>query len=180
MFDDEESSTYPERDQHIFDEKVDKEGGVFIEPQHSQRDCNTPGNECGPDEYPEDPYAIDNRTGTGDDMTYSFGVELPNPDDQHLVPEGHYRRGHRGPATDYEVETELGDKDENDLWGRQQELIEEDVNDGVKMPVGMNDEDAEKVLDMMGAEFSEEDQAETSATGEPTTGPDHGGFDDEG
>lgn len=178
MIEDEERTEYPERDQHIFDEKLEREEGILIEPAHTQRDCNTPGNECAPDDYAEDPYAVDNRPGTADDMTYSFGVELPNPDDQHLVPEGRSHRSNATPGSDYDVETELGDKDENDMWGQQQALIEEDVDDGVKMPLGLTDKDAEEVLDMMGAEFSGEDQTETSATGEPTTGPEHGGFEE--
>jgi hypothetical protein len=176
MQDDEERDTYPEREQHIFNEKVVREGGVFVEPEHQQRDCNTPGTECGPDDYAEDPYSIDNRPGTSDDANYSYGVELPNAGDLHLIPDRGVRRRGGNAAPDEESELDLGERDERDLWRRQRSLMEEDSEEGIELPQGLDDEDAERVIDGMGAEFTEEDVADTSATGYPTSGSEHGGF----
>jgi hypothetical protein len=172
--DDDESTVYPEREQHIFNEKLERDGGVFVEPQHGQVDCNQPGNDCAPDDYAEDPYAIDNRTGTVDDANYSMGVELPNAADLHLVPEGRsHLHGKRAP--DEEADTEPGTQDAAALWGAQQLLIQEDVGDGVHVPEGL---DGERVLGAMGdgeGPEAAEDAAPTSATGDPTT-EDRGGF----
>lgn len=176
--DDDENPNWPEREQHVFDEKLERDNGVFAEPQHMQRDCNSPDAECATDEYPEDPFAIDNRPGTADDATYSMGVELPNAADQHLVPEGRtHQSGHSAP--DEEREWEPGELEERDLWRRQRPLIEEDVDDGIKFPRGVSDEEAQHTLDAMGDETSDNVPDMTqggSATGEPTTAPDHGGF----
>lgn len=175
--DDDKANNWPEREQHIFEEKLDREGGVFVEPQHTQVDCNSPDADCATDEYPEDPYAIDNRSGTIDDTTYSMGVELPNAADLHLVPEGGVHQAGRA-APDEEPERDLGELEERDLWRRQRPLIQEDEGDGVKVP-GATDEQAQRVLDAMGDESSDNTPDMTqgiSATGEPTTAPDHGGF----
>lgn len=175
---DDENTNWPEREQHVFDEKLEREGGVFIEPQHTQVDCNSPDAGCATDEYPEDPFSIDNRPGTVDDPTYSMGVELPNAADQHLVPEGGTHQGGR-PAPDEEREWEPGELEERDMWRRQRALIEEDADDGIKMPAGTSDEQAERILDAMGDESADNVPDMTqggSATGEPTTAPDRGGF----
>ncbi len=178
MYQDDESNVWPEKEQHVFEEKLERDGGVFIEPQHMQRDCNQPDAECGTDEYAEDPYSIDNRTGTVDDLTYSMGVELPNAADLHLVPEG--GTSQRGPAArDEEPERELGELEARDTWRHQRPLIEEDVDDGIKMPVGTSDEEAERILDTMGDESSDAIPTGSeagSATGSPTSEPEHGGF----
>lgn len=175
MKDDEERTTYPEREQHIFNDKLVREGGVLVEPEHQQVDCNDPEIECGPDDYPEDPYSIDNRTGTPDDANYSFGVELPNADDLHLVPDSGRMSVGETEGAEEPPERDLGELEERDMWRRQRPLIEEDVEAGADLE-GMSDEDADRVVDMMGAEFTQEDQADTSATGAPTAGEDHGGF----
>lgn len=176
MFDD-ESDVWPEREQHVFNEKLEREGGVFIEPQHTQVDCNDPENlGCAPDEYPEDPYAVDNRPGTPDDVTYSYGLELPNAADRHLVPEGATHQS-GPPAPDEEREFEPGERDERDLWRRQRALIEEDA-DSPKLPVGMSDEDGRRVMGAMGddeGDEASEDATTVSATGFPST-EDSGGF----
>lgn len=176
--DDDENPNWPEREQHVFEEKVERIGGAFVEPEHSQVDCNEPGAECATDEYPEDPFSIDNRPGTVDDPTYSMGVELPNAADLHLVPEGGTRQAGR-PAPDEEREWEPGELEERDAWRRQRALVEEDEVDGVKMPRDTSDEDAQRILDTMGDESSDvvPDMTQgTSATGESTSGPEHGGF----
>jgi hypothetical protein len=147
-----------------------------VEPEHQQVDCNQPGTECGPDDYPEDPYAIDNRPGTPDDADYSRGVELPNADDLHLIPDRGVRRSGGEFAPDEEAERDLGERDERDMWRRQRPLIEEDAEEGIDIPPGIGEQDAERVVDMMGAEFTQEDATDTSATGAATSGEDHGGF----
>lgn len=176
MYGDDESDQWPEREQHIFDEKVERVGGVFVEPEHTQVDCNQPDAGCATDEYPEDPYSVDNRPGTVDDPTYSFGVELPNAADQHVVPEGATHQ--TGPEAGDEPELELGERDERDMWRRQRSLIEED-SDSPNLPVGMSEEDQGRIASAMGDDQGDgapEDIAETSATGSPTSGEDHGGF----
>lgn len=175
--DDDKANNWPEREQDVFEEKLERDGGVFVEPQHTQVDCNAPDAGCATDEYPEDPYSVDNRPGTVDDPTYSMGVELPNAADLHLVPEGGVHQSGR-PAADEEPERDLGELEERDLWRRQRPLIEEDEDDGVKL-LGASDDEARRVLDAMGDESSDSVPDMTqggSATGEPTTGPDHGGF----
>lgn len=178
MADQDEETTHPERGRHIFEERLEREGGVFVEPQHDEVGCADPEVECGPDDYPEDPFAIEHRPGTVDDAGYSMGVELPDAGDLHLIPDrGRLRSGERAP--DEEAELALGERDERDLWRRQRPLIEEDSEEGIDMPAGMDDEDAARVMDAMGAEFVEEDQADVSATGSATSGPDRGGFSEE-
>lgn len=176
MFDD-ENDVWPEREQHIFDEKLEREGGVFLEPQHSQRDCNNPDDAgCAPDEYPNDPYTVDNRPGTPDDVTYSFGLELPNAADLHVVPEGGVHQAGQA-APDEERELDPGERDERDMWRRQRSLIEEDET-GIRLPDGMTEDDGRRIMGAMGDDQGDEapeDVADVSATGSTTT-EDHGGF----
>jgi hypothetical protein len=168
---------YLERDQRVFDEKVEREGGVFVEPQPQGKDCNSEREACAPDDYPEDPYAVDNRPGTPDDAGYSFGLQTNDAADHHLIPEG---RSHQsGPsAPGVEHEEELGQKDEDDLWRRMEPLVEEDVAEGIRMPEGVSEEQGERIIDAMGAEFTPEDQIDNSAIAQVTGEPDHGGFPD--
>lgn len=181
MFDD-ESDVWPEREQHIFDEPLTREGGVFVEPEHAQQDCNNPDNlGCAPDEYPDDPYAIDNRPGTPDDVTYSYGLDLPNAADRHLVEEGKvHEAGPAAPAEERDLDP--GVRDERDLWRHQRALIEED-EDSPRLPEGMTDEDVARVRGAMGddeGDEASEDAATISATGYPSSTGDHGGFPDRG
>lgn len=166
MATDDERDTYPEREQHYFDEPLQAEGdGWLREPQHTREGCDTSGEKCGPDEYPEDPFATGNRPGTVDDLPNSFGVELPQADDEHLVEQG--RTHHAGPEAGEERERDLGDREARDLWRRQRPLIEEDEH-GVQLPVGMTEEEGRRVMDAMGDDEgtgASEDVAEESATG---------------
>lgn len=169
---------YLDREQRVFDERLERIGGVFVEEQHGEVDCNSEANACAPDDYPEDPYAIDNRPGTPDDVTYSIGLQSPDADDQHVVPD--VRTHHSGPpASATERDTELGTEDERDLWARNRPLVQEDVDEGVMLPLGMDEDEGERVLEAMGDEASEvapDSATGTSATGEPSSAPEHGGF----
>ncbi len=156
MYDDDDKD-YDSLQGHLANDKLVREGGVFIEPQHSEVDCNQEAQSCGPDDYPEDPYAIDNRPGTPDDLGYTWGVEIP---------------GDAGAD-------KLGQDDADELWSLQEPLIEEDVDDGIKMPAGVSAEDARRILDAMGDEAAEvlpEASEGVSATGGDDAGEGHGGF----
>jgi hypothetical protein len=169
-----------DREQHFVNERMEREGGVFVEPEHTNVDCNQEEPACAPDEYPEDPVAIGNRPGTVDDLTYSQGVQPPNAADQQIFPEGRTRLG-KEKAPDTERELPLGQADEDELWRAQEPLIEEDEVSGVKLPEGMDEENGERILDVMGdgsAVDISEDVAGSSATAEPDLPEEHGGFPD--
>lgn len=177
MFADDNDTEYLDKDQRVFNERLERIGGVFVEPERTEVDCNTE-EACAPDDYPEDPYAIDNRPGTVDDIGYGLGVTTRDANDRHVMPDVAGRQV--GPkASDTERDLELGTEDEQDLWRMQEPLIEEDVDDGIKIPAGMDDEDAERVMAAMGDDSGDatpEGIEGNSATGEPTTTPDRGGF----
>lgn len=178
MYDDNNDIEYLDREDRVANEKLERVGGVLIEPQKMEVDCNSEEAACAPDDYPEDPYSIDNRPGTPDDVGYSQGLLSPDANDITFVPEGGVREsGPRAPAT--ERERDLGTEDEEDLWRRNEPLVEEDVDDGVRLPLGMNEQDGERVMGAMGDDSGDatpENVEGGSATGEPTTIPDHGGF----
>lgn len=167
-----------DRDQHLVNERLEREGGVLIEPQHTGVGCEQEDPACAPDEYPEDPVAIDNRPGTVDDLTYSQGVQPPKANDLQFFEES--RSGHSGPsAPDTERDKPLGQADEDELWQAQEKLTQEDEASGIRLPEGMSDEDGERVLDALGdgsAIDTSEDIAGRSATAEPGLSEDHGGF----
>lgn len=167
-----------DRDQHLVDERLEREGGVLIEPQHTDVDCNREEPACAPDDYPEDPVSIGNRPGTVDDLPYSHGVEPPKANDRFLAPEGRTRPGSEE-ASGTERDLPLGQPDEDELWNHQRPLVEEDEVSGIKLPEGMDDEEGERVLDALGdgsAGEATEDVAGRSATAEPTLPEEHGGF----
>ena len=166
---------YLERDQRVFDEKVEREGGVFVEPQQQRTGCESERDACAPDDYPEDPYGIDNRPGTPDDPGYSFGLQSKDAADHHVIPEGRSHQSGRS-APGVERDEEAGQADEDDLWRRMEPLVEEDTAVGVKLPEGATEEEGEEILDAMGAEFTPEDQTDNSAIGQVAGEPDHGGF----
>jgi hypothetical protein len=65
------------------------------------------------------------------------------------------------------------------MWDRNEALVQEDVDDGLKMPLGLDDDDSRRVMDAMGDEAAEEfTESGTggSATAEPSSAADHGGF----
>ena len=146
MYIDPDDIDVDEPEGRLANEKLVREGGVFVEPPHYEVDCNrTPGS-CAPDDYPEDPWSVDNRPGTPDDLGYAFGTDATGAED---------------------------------LWEQQQALLEEDTENGVVLPEGMTAEDAQRVVDLMGDEVADampEGEKSSSATGESTIGPEHGGF----
>jgi len=178
MYVDDDDMEYLDREDPLANEKLERIGGVLVEPQHSEVDCNREEDACAPDDYPEDPYAVDNRPGTTDDVGYSPGLQSKDANDISFVPEGGvHQSGRSAPSTERDVDP--GTADEKDLWQRQEPLIEEDVDDGLKIPLGMDDEDGKRILDAMGDDSSDETSdgiAANSATGESTTNPEHGGF----
>jgi len=178
MYDDDDAIEHLDREQRVFDEKLERVGGVFVEPEHTEVDCNAEPNACAPDDYPDDPYSIDNRPGTPDDVGYSLGLQSRDANDLSVVDEGRvHEHGRRAPDTERDLEA--GTLDEKDLWDRQKPLITEDEDDGIKVPLGMNEEDAERVMSAMGDDSGDatpEGIEGNSATGEPTSVPDHGGF----
>lgn len=160
------------REQKQFEERLDRDGGLLIEPHDSE----TAPEELPPDDYVTDPWADGDRPGTVDDLPYTMGVETPDADDLNLVPEGATRRA-GSPAPDEEREAEPGRRDERDLWAKQKPLIAEDEDDGIKLP-GFDDETAKRVVDAMGDDVADplpDAPNGTSATGS-VSGPDHGGF----
>lgn len=163
---------YLEDDQRVFNEKLERDGGVFIEPQRTQVDCNSDPGDCAPDDYPTDPYAIDNRPGTPDDVGYSYGIAGLDAADHHVIAEGISRTGRAASEVDPMAETEV--RDEEELWHRMERRIDEDEGAGLRLPEGMDATSAERVLDAMSEDS--EDAFDTSATGEGGSGLEHGGF----
>ena len=148
MYTDPEDIDVDEPEGRLANERLVREGGVFVEPPHYEVDCNRAPGACAPDDYPEDPYAVDNRPGTVDDIGYAYGTNASGAED---------------------------------LWSEQRALREEDDENAIVLPEGMTFEDAERVVELMGdevADFMPEGEKSSSATGEPTTGPEHGGFPD--
>lgn len=178
MYQDDEDVEYLQEEDRLANESLERVGGVFVEPERSQVDCNQEEAACAPDDYPEDPYAIDNRPGTVDDVGYSYGLQTTDANDISFGPEGKaVERGEPAPATERDLE--LGQLEADDLWQRQEDLIEEDEDDGIKIPLGMNEEDGERIMGAMGDDSGDESAegiAGNSATGEATTNPPHGGF----
>jgi hypothetical protein len=160
-----------------FDEKLDRESGVFIEPD--AREVVTDDGRAGaPDDYAHDPLVREAPSpGTVDDLPDAFGEQVTVPNDEHLVPEGPTRpAGHYGEPT-RQVEGELGAADEADLWRRQRALIEEDEKTGLDLE-GFAEQEAARVLEAMGDDAADPLQDYpngTSATGFGNE-PDHGGF----
>lgn len=178
MYEEDKDTEYLGEDQKVFNEKLERVGGVFVEPEHAEVDCNSEPDACAPDDYPEDPYAIDNRPGTPDDVGYSMGLLSNDAADRNVVPDGRTRE-YGAAAPDTERDLEPGTEDERDLWARNEPLVEEDVDDGIKLPLGMDEDDGADVLSAMGDDSGDatpEGIEGGSATGEPTTTPDRGGF----
>ncbi len=164
------------KEQRPFDEKVTRDGGVFVEPGGREGGCDDDAAGCPPDDYVEDAWTGDDRPGTVDDIPYTMGVQIPDADDAHLVAEGGTHQSGR-PARAEEPETELGGPDSRELWQLQKALIQEDEKDGIKLE-GLSDEEAERVMEALGDEAADplpDNPEGTSATGSPF-GPEHGGF----
>lgn len=177
MYDDEDYD-YLDQEGHLANDKLVREGGVLIEPAHSQVDCNQQRPACAPDDYPEDPYSIDNRPGTVDDVGYSYGIESPPAADMSFAPmNSTHAGGERAPATERDLD--LGEIDAEELWEHQEPLIAEDLDDGIKLTEQTTEAQAQRILDALGDDAAEplsESGAGVSATGEYGSGENHGGF----
>ncbi|NTW28980.1 MAG: hypothetical protein HGA39_06435 [Coriobacteriia bacterium] len=166
------------RGQRPTDEKLDREGAVFMEPDSRKIGCDDDESSCAPDDFFEDPYA-DNATGvpgTVDDIPLSFGTITPAPDDAHLVEEGAtHQTGRAAPAE--EPEGEVGKRDERELWAEQKALIAEDEITGLKLK-NFPEEHIAEILEAMGDDAA--DPLQESPNGTSATGawgaPEHGGF----
>ena len=80
MFADDES---PQRQ---FDERLDRESGVFVESDTKEVGCDSDEQPCAPDDYANDPEPRETGIpGTVDDAPLDFGLEIPAPADQHVV-----------------------------------------------------------------------------------------------
>lgn len=166
---------YPDDDvlpheQEQADEKLQYDTGVFYE-----TGTHTAGGSSAPDDFVEEPWEPGGEPGTIDDIPYTMGVETPAPTDQLLTVTGPTRVA-GSPAKD-ETETVLGAPDERRLWEQQRQLIQEDVDDGLKLE-GFSEDAIPGILDAMGddaAETLSEYPNGTSATGSVNE-PEHGGF----
>ncbi len=129
----------------------------------------TPAREYAPDDYSADPESASHvGPGTIDDLPLDYGQELPDPADQHLIPD--HARLRRGECREDEIAREdLGRADEDELWSAQRALVEEDERSGLRLE-GLGDERVGSVLDAMG-----DDAAETlpdAPEGKSATGSD--------
>jgi hypothetical protein len=165
------------REQPPFEEKLDHNEGVLEEPDAHVVGTGHGGPEAAPDDYSSDPFADGaNEPGTVDDIPLTFGQQLPDSADAHLVPEGSTRQEGRssGEASDA---ADVGKADEDELWRAQKDLVEEDEKQGLKLD-GFAEEEIPEILDAMGDDAAEplgDFPNGTSATGD-WTAPEHGGF----
>ena len=169
----------PKREQRQFTENLVREEGVFVEPGSRDVTCDPDAEPCPTDDFANDPYADDSHSvpGTADDVPLTFGIELPTPNDRHLVLKGGatHRKGNSAPAE--ERETEEGMRDEHELWSEQKTLIDEDESEGLKLQ-DFPEEDAPAILEAMGDDAA--DALIDAPNGSSATGsgnePAHGGF----
>lgn len=129
----------------------------------------TPNREYAPDDYSADPESASHvGPGTIDDLPLDYGQELPDPADQHLIPD--HAKLRRGECREDEIAREdLGLADEDELWSVQQGLVDEDEHSGLRLE-GLGETRVGAVLDAMG-----DDAAETlpdAPEGKSATGSD--------
>lgn len=166
-------------EQRPFDEKLDRESGIFVEPDSHEVVCDPDEAACAPDDYVADPGERDpGLPGTVDDVPPSFGIETQSPNDEHLVVTGATTvAGASREKAD--AAEDSGKADETELWREQKALVEEDEVTGLKLD-GFPDEEIPLILDAMGDDAADSLQDfpnGTSATGD-WTAPEHGGFPD--
>ena len=168
-----------ERAQRLFDEPLDRESGVFVEPDAREVSCEPDEAACAPDDYASDPEPHETGVpGTADDLPLDFGLEIPPAADQHVVLEG---TTHVGGESAEAVDTaeDQGAVDEQELWSEQAALLEEDEDGGLKLK-GFPEEEVPDILQAMGDDASDalpDFPSGTSATGD-WEAPEHGGFPD--
>ena len=171
MFADDDSA------QRQFDERLDRESGVFVEPDAKEVACDAEAEPCAPDDYANDPEARENGVpGTVDDAPLSFGLDSSAAADRHVVLEGATKpAGDSKDAAD--TAEDIGTSDEKELWAAQQQLVEEDDIGGLKLR-GFPEEEIPEILGAMGDDAADPLQDfpnGTSATGD-WSAPEHGGF----
>jgi len=163
--------------QRPFDEHLDRESGVFVEPDAREVTCEPGAEPCAPDDYANDPdVRRSGIPGTLDDQPLSFGLDTPAAADEHVVLEGTTK-----PAGETleraDAVQDIGKADSDELWSEQSALVEEDEIAGLNLS-GFPEEEVPEILGAMG-----DDAAESlpdfpnggSATGDWAS-PDHGGF----
>lgn len=139
--------------------------------------CDDDEDRCAVDDYDADPHADKDVPGTADDVPYSLGEQLPDPADQHIIPDETPTHVVPKPRPGSYQEPPEGARDESELWRRQKPLIEEDEDDGYKLE-GFEQEEIPGVLDALGEDAAEvlPDAPEgVSSTGAGSE-PEHGGF----
>lgn len=175
--------TFPDEDvfpkeQRPFDEKLDRESGVFVESDAREVGCGPEGEPCPPDDFADDPYTSHSEAvpGTVDDIPLTFGVQLPKANDNHLVPDAKsHQAGPSAPAEEHEHEQ--GSADARELWRQQKALVEEDEASGLDLSA-FPEADAADILGAMGDDAADalpDAPGGVSATGEGGE-PEHGGF----
>jgi hypothetical protein len=176
MFADDTTDATPS-EQRPFDERLDRESGVFVEPDGREVACDPDGEACAPDDYVNDPAAPEvGIPGTADDLPLSFGIEVPSASDEHLVLDGATKPSGASRDKD-EAAEDVGRVDESELWGEQKALVEEDEVAGLKLS-GFPEEEIPEILEAMGDDAADPLQDYpngTSATGD-WAAPEHGGF----
>ena len=113
-----------------------------------------PAREHAPDDYSSDPESASHvGPGTIDDLPLDYGQEMPDPADQHLIP--NHARLRRGECREDEIAREdAGIADEDELWSAQRALVEEDERSGLRLE-GLGEDRVQAVLDAMGDDASE-------------------------
>ena len=100
-------------------------GGVFVSSADGRKvECD---DDCAQDDQVEDPVNEPGVPGTVDDMPYDYGTETAQPADttlQSLDGARSWRVGATGPAEEGDPRP-LGRPEEQELWSRQQPLIQE-------------------------------------------------------
>lgn len=171
MFSDDDNAQRP------FDEHLDRESGVFIEPDAKTVDCDEAAEACAPDDYVNDAGAHESGIpGTTDDKPLDFGLTYPPAADQHIVLEGATKPGDTSVEA-ADVAEDTGSTDEKELWGEAAALVEEDTVGGLKLN-GFPEEEIPEILMAMGDDAADPLQDfpnGTSATGD-WSAPEHGGF----
>jgi hypothetical protein len=170
--------TDDENPQRLFDERLDREGGVFMEPDAKEIGCDPEELRCSPGDYANDPEPRETGIpGTVDDTPLDFGLEIP-PADEHVVLEGAVESvGDSREAT--EGAEDMGSIDEKELWAAQDGLLEEDEADALVLD-GFPEEVIPEILEAMGDDAADplpDFPNGTSATGD-WSATEHGGFPD--
>jgi len=129
----------------------------------------TPAREHAPDDYSSDPDSASHvGPGTIDDLPLDYGQEMPDPADQHLIPD--HAKLRRGECREDEIAREdAGLADEVELWDAQRGLVEEDERSGLRLE-GLGDERIEAVLEAMGDDAA--DTLPDAPEGKSATGSD--------